>query len=50
MKFLADMNRDTSLTIVMVTHEPELARWARRVLVFSDGRVHSDGAPAEVIA
>lgn len=50
LKFLSDLNRDTHITIVMVTHEPELARWARRILVFSDGRVHRDGTPEEVIA
>ena len=49
LKFLADLNRDRKITIVMVTHEPDLARWARRVLMFSDGRVVHDGPPAEVI-
>jgi len=44
--FLDDLNRTRGITIVMVTHEASLARWARRVLVFSDGRVLSDGPPA----
>ncbi|TNF22970.1 MAG: ABC transporter ATP-binding protein [Deltaproteobacteria bacterium] len=48
--FLADLNRQQGITIVMVTHEPELAEWAKRVLWFSDGRLVKDGTPAEVAA
>ncbi|PKN56499.1 MAG: macrolide ABC transporter ATP-binding protein [Deltaproteobacteria bacterium HGW-Deltaproteobacteria-14] len=48
--FLADLNRRRGITIVMVTHEPELAAWAKRVLWFTDGRVVKDGTPAEVAA
>lgn len=48
--FLADLNRRQGITIVMVTHEPELAAWAKRVLWFTDGHVVRDGAPAEVAA
>jgi putative ABC transport system ATP-binding protein len=29
-------------TIVMVTHEPDIARHARRIVRFRDGRVESD--------
>jgi putative ABC transport system ATP-binding protein len=50
MAFLAELNRKRGLTVVMVTHEADLARWARRVLWFSDGHVLKDGAPGEVIA
>ncbi len=50
LQFLSDLNRDRNITIVMVTHEPDLARWARRVLMFSDGRVLHDGTPEQVIA
>jgi putative ABC transport system ATP-binding protein len=35
---------DRGLTIVMVTHEPDIARFAKRVLVFRDGTVRKDEA------
>jgi putative ABC transport system ATP-binding protein len=35
------LNRD-GLTIVLVTHEPDIATYASRVLVFRDGRLLSD--------
>ncbi len=31
-------------TVVLITHEPDIARFARRVVVFKDGRVLSDEA------
>jgi putative ABC transport system ATP-binding protein len=50
MDLLAQLNADRGLTILVVTHEPEMAAWARRVLWFSDGRVAHDGPPSEVLA
>ena len=42
MELLAALNRDRSITIVMVTHEAEMAAYAQRVMHFLDGRVVSD--------
>jgi putative ABC transport system ATP-binding protein len=42
MDLLARFNREHGITIVMVTHEPEMARWARRTVRFADGLVASD--------
>ena len=35
------LNRD-GITVVLVTHQPEIARFARRVLHFRDGRLIDD--------
>jgi putative ABC transport system ATP-binding protein len=45
MKILQDLN-DRGLTIVMVTHESDISQFARRVIVFRDGRIRKDEATA----
>jgi len=35
---------DNGLTIVLVTHEHDIAQFAKRVLVFRDGKIRSDTA------
>jgi putative ABC transport system ATP-binding protein len=47
MNLLAALNRDEGITIVMVTHEPDMAAFADRAIRFVDGRIASDGATAE---
>jgi len=42
MELLTALNRDRGITIVMVTHEPDMAAYAKRVVRFVDGRVESD--------
>jgi putative ABC transport system ATP-binding protein len=42
MELLQQLNRERGITIVMVTHEPDVAAYARRNLVFRDGRILSD--------
>jgi len=37
-RLLKELHRDTRRTVVVVTHEPEVARWADRVVVLRDGR------------
>jgi putative ABC transport system ATP-binding protein len=39
MQLLTDLNRERGVTIVMVTHEPDVAAWARRQIVFRDGLI-----------
>jgi putative ABC transport system ATP-binding protein len=42
MELLSRLNRDQGITIVMVTHEPDMAAYSKRVIHFLDGRVASD--------
>jgi len=42
MALLAALNRDKGITVLMVTHEPDMAAYASRVLRFVDGRVAGD--------
>ena len=41
MRLLAELNGQ-GMTIVMVTHEADIAQWARRRIVFRDGRIVED--------
>jgi len=45
MALFQELNRQ-GMTVVLVTHEPDVARFARRVLRFLDGRVVADEANA----
>jgi len=42
MDLIAALNRDRGITVLMVTHEPDMAAYARRIVHFVDGRVESD--------
>ena len=42
MALLARLNLERGITILMVTHEPDMAAWAQRVVHFRDGRIQSD--------
>lgn len=42
MELLAKLNLDDGITIVMVTHEPDMAEYAERLVRFVDGRIESD--------
>src|ERR1051326_7797131 len=41
------LNRESGITIVLVTHEPEIAQFAGRVVMVRDGRVVSDRPVAD---
>jgi putative ABC transport system ATP-binding protein len=42
MKLLSDLNKERGITIVIVTHDDEMAEYARRHVRFLDGRIASD--------
>ena len=48
MELLTSFNRDRGLTIIMVTHEQEMAHFAGRVVQFRDGQVWADKGNGEV--
>ncbi|EYF08495.1 ABC transporter ATP-binding protein [Chondromyces apiculatus] len=49
MRLLIELNRERGITVVMVTHEPDMAAYASRIVTFRDGLVERDepGARAE---
>ena len=42
MDLLTELNRDQGITVLMVTHEPDMAAFASRIVRFVDGRIASD--------
>jgi putative ABC transport system ATP-binding protein len=42
MEILQRLNRDRGLTVVLITHEADIAEYAERVVAFRDGRVLKD--------
>jgi len=42
MDLIAKLNVERGITVLMVTHEPDMAAYARRIVRFIDGRIDSD--------
>jgi putative ABC transport system ATP-binding protein len=42
MEIFQRLNRERGITLVLVTHEPDIAEYAQRVIVFKDGKIKSD--------
>jgi putative ABC transport system ATP-binding protein len=42
MALLVALNRDEGITIMMVTHEPDMANYAHRMVTFVDGKIARD--------
>jgi len=47
MELITRLNRELGITVLMVTHEAEMAAYARRVVHFKDGLVESDSRNEE---
>jgi putative ABC transport system ATP-binding protein len=51
MGIFQQLNREQGITIILVTHDPEVARHARRIISVRDGRISADepaGQPLDV--
>ena len=49
MELLSELNARTGLTVLLVTHEPDMAAYARKIVHFKDGlvdHIEKGGAPA----
>ena len=44
MEIFQRLNRERGITLVLVTHEPDIAEYAQRVIVFKDGKIKKDYA------
>jgi len=42
MNIVARLHREQQLTVILVTHEPDVAAFAQRVITFRDGKIVSD--------
>jgi ABC-type lipoprotein export system ATPase subunit len=47
MELLVDLNKAQKITILMVTHEPEMVEYADRIVHFLDGRIANDSRAQE---
>lgn len=44
LRFFKELNKDMGITIVMITHEFDIAKYANRLIHIYDGRINYDGA------
>ena len=42
MEIFQRLNRERGITLVLVTHEPDIAQYAQRIVVFKDGKISKD--------
>jgi len=42
MEIFQRLNRERNLTLIIVTHEHDIAQYAKRIILFRDGRVRHD--------
>jgi putative ABC transport system ATP-binding protein len=47
MELLTTLNKEEGITIIMVTHEHDMAGYADRIIMFVDGTIASDGRTKE---
>jgi putative ABC transport system ATP-binding protein len=42
MELFVKLNRESGITVILVTHEPDIAAYSKRIIRFLDGRIVSD--------
>jgi putative ABC transport system ATP-binding protein len=42
MELFVKLNEDSQITVVLVTHEPDIAQYGKRIIRFSDGHIIAD--------
>ncbi len=47
MELISAFNQEQGITVLMVTHEPDMAKYAKRIIRFVDGRVQRDNLDEE---
>ncbi len=48
MELFVSLNRESKITIILVTHEPDIAAYSGRTIRFLDGRIIGDGPTGSV--
>jgi putative ABC transport system ATP-binding protein len=48
MKIFRDMNREKKITIILVTHEPDIAAYANRVIHVKDGLINREDVKFDI--
>ena len=49
MEFFVELNEKGGKTIILVTHEPDIAQYSKRIVRFKDGKIISDKPKSEAI-
>ena len=44
MEIFVKLNRESGITVIVVTHEPDIATYSKRIIRFLDGHIVSDEA------
>jgi putative ABC transport system ATP-binding protein len=42
MEIFQRLNRERDITLILVTHEPDIAQYAQRIVVFKVGKIRKD--------
>jgi putative ABC transport system ATP-binding protein len=49
MTLFRDLNRDSGITVVLVTHATDVSAWSERIVTFRDGLIIDDRSSRDVL-